>query len=325
MSELVEYFKDIIRLIQWYPLRWIFSVLPPPLLSLIAKAAGMALYLTAHSRRKIMTEEFRRCFPEKSSAELGQITRKAFIAFVLEQFDVLQYPHLDAVKTERYSRISGEEHLRESDKKGKGVILLLCHLGSNQFIMPILGFKGYHIGQVSLPADAVQAVFGSRKISLIHRKILHLKRKMEESLPCTHIFLQKGIWEGTTWLKDGKILAIAVDGRHGTRFVKHSFSQRTAQYSPGPFLMALRTGAPLLPVFVIRDGSMKHRMIIEKPLDMTSLEEYSQKEKIGYLLDLYIQRLEHYFQQYPELYGMFFYLARIHTGGKENALFLDYR
>lgn len=321
MKFIIETIKDVLRLIFWYPVRWISSIVPRYFLMKIGGISGYFLYLFASQRRKIINEEITKCFPKFSKEKCRNLTVKAFQSFIKDQLEVLLYPYLTAEKTSEISIIQGEMNLKNALEKGKGVIVLLNHQGLNQFIMPALGFKGYVIGQVSLPADAVKHVFGNQRISFIHLKMLQLKRQMEETLPSTHIFLENNIWDGLKWLKNGKILAIAVDGRHGERFIETTLCKRQAQFSPSPFIMSLRSGAPLLPVFVLRNENNRHNIIIEKPLIMP---EKRVTNKNSALLNEYLAHFENYLEKCPEQYGMFIYLAKIHTGGAHNTLFLDW-
>jgi len=319
---IVEFAKDIIRLFFWFPVRWLTPVLPRYVLMKIGALLGLLLYFFASERRRTILDEMKRCLPDRTASELQQTVKRSFICFVKDQCDVLLYPRLDETKTAAMTHITGLEHLESCHRDAGGCILLLCHLGPNQFLMPALGHRGFQIGQVSLPADAVNIVFADHKISPVHRKVLEMKRVMEESLPSQHIFLEKGLWEALQWLRSGRILAIAVDGRHGHRFTPFPFCGRPAQYSPAPFLLSFRNGAPLLPTFIVREQDDRHHVIIGPPLssneqktDWASFLQDSMKE--------YITKLEYHFTKYPEQYGMFFYLARTHTAGKPNALFLD--
>lgn len=317
-----EFYKDIIRIIFWFPIRWLSRILPRQLLMKLGSILGTIFYFSAHHRRKILTKELHQCLPAYSDRRMVSIARQSFICFTKDQLDVLLYPYLNKTIMDNISVINGSDHLEKVRRSGNGCILLLCHLGSNQFLMPALGHRGFTIGQVSLPADAVNIVFGDEKISFIHQKMLTLKRKMEESLPTTHIFLEQGLWEALNWLKTGNILAIAVDGRHGKRFWKMSFCGRIAQYSPSPFILSLRSKAPLIPTFIIRDKNDRHQVIVEPPLSIPESENLSKEEVMKNLLRNYLKRLEHYFSLYPEQYGMFFYLAHKHTANKHNSLFI---
>ena len=62
---------------------------------------------------------------------------------------------------------------------------------------------------------------------------------------------------------------VAGDGRYGTEWTPHTFLGRPATFSPGPWLIAHRTGALLLPTFVLRpQHGCKYRVIIETPLSL---------------------------------------------------------
>lgn len=318
-----EHCKDIFRLLFWYPLRWTIQFMPRRLTMRIADIAGILL-TTAHNRWTVIDREFGLLFPERSQRERSEMTQKTFRTFLKDQCDVLLYPFLDATTTEKITELKGIEHLDRALVEGKGAILLLCHLGLNQIILPALGYSGYRIGQVSLPADAVNIVFQDREITAVHRHVLGLKRRHEEMLPTEHIFLEQGIWEGLAWLRQGHTLAIAIDGRHGQRFISVNCRGRMIRLSPSPMIMHIRTASPLLPAFTVRDETGRHQIIIEPPLPAAPQEITSQADRIHWLLENYVERFELWLQRYPDHYGMFLFLAATHTSNQANALFEDW-
>lgn len=319
-----EHFKDIIRVLFWYPLRWVIQFLPRRLTMRIADYTGIILAWSAENRRSVINRELGLLFPDWSEKKRAVVTRNTFRVFLQDQCDVLLYPFLDARTTGHIAELEGIEHLDTALKGGKGAILLLCHLGSNQIILPVLGYRGYRIGQVSLPADSIDIVFQDREVTAIHRHVLQLKRRHEEMLPTEHIFLDHGIWEALSWLRQGHTLAIAVDGRHGQRFIPVNCCGRRIRLSPSPMIMHMRTSSPLLPAFTVRDGRGRHRVIIEPPLATAGPEIGSVESRINWLLQHYAKRLEAWLHRYPASYGMFLFLAATHTMNQENALFEDW-
>ena len=77
---------------------------------------------------------------------------------------------------EDYFPLEGQEYLDAAQNSGRGVMILLSHLGANQMIMPALGFRGYRVNQISRAAQAENDEYQGRHLSPLFRKIINLQR-----------------------------------------------------------------------------------------------------------------------------------------------------
>ena len=60
---------------------WLLHWLPLPLLALVGKALGLALYLLVGERRKVTLTNLGLCFPTLSVAQKSALARRHFMAF----------------------------------------------------------------------------------------------------------------------------------------------------------------------------------------------------------------------------------------------------
>jgi lauroyl/myristoyl acyltransferase len=321
---LVELARDCRRWCYWYPWRRLVQVLPHPTRLAVARVLGSLFYWSSPAWRTITMSEldasFQHCPPPQAFSRLSQWGARQFYQYQLEVF---AYPCLKPREMEKYFPLEGQKHLDHAQRQGRGVLILLSHLGANQMIMPALGYRGYHLHQISRPARADNDEYAGRRLSPCFLKIINLQRSYEESLPAQHIDVTRGLLPAFRKLKANGIVAVAGDGRYGSDWTPHPFLGRPATFSPGPWLIAHRTGAPVLPTFVLRPlrGNI-YRVIIEPPLPLpygAAIEEF-----LAAGLEAYIGRLEEYFYRYPWQYVPFLYLARRYTQGRENQFFLDY-
>ncbi len=324
ISNLVEVGRDSRRWLYWYPWRRLVQALPHPARIQMARGLGSLFYLSSPNWRMLTQEELRASFQVRPLPHpIPRLSLRAAQQYYQGQLEVFTYPRLTPRDMDEYFPLQGKEHLDAALAHGRGVMILLSHLGANQMIMPALGFRGYRINQVSRAAQAENDEYQGRHLSPLFRKIIQLQRSYEESLPASHIDVAFGLRRIFRKLKANEIVAVAGDGRYGTEWVPHTFLGRPATFSPGPWLIAHRTGALLLPIFVLRPQfGFRYRIIIEAPLSLPS--EAQEKTFLQSGLDTYVHLLESYFYQYPCQYTPFLYLARRYTRNRVNQFFQDY-
>jgi lauroyl/myristoyl acyltransferase len=322
--QVIETGRDIRRWIYWYPWRSLVQSLPHPIRVKLARALGSFFYLSSPGWRILTQEELKLIFNNQAlPLPLSRISLRAAQQFYLGKMEVFTYPTLNHKEMEAYFPLQGQEYLEAAQAQGRGVMILLSHLGANQMIMPALGFRGYDINQISRAAQAENDEYQGRRLSLLFQKVIRLQRSYEESLPAKHIDVGSGLRQTLRILKANGIVAVAADGRYGADWVPHTFLGRPATFSPGPWLIAHRTKALLLPIFVLRPQSgSRYKVVVEAPLGVP----YEAKENIFLEKGLaaYIHLLEKYFYQYPCQYAPFLYLARCHTQNRVNQFFQDY-
>lgn len=323
-SDLVEVARDTWRWWYWYPWRRLVQTFPHPARLQTARFLGTLFYLSSSRWRALSQAELRASFRGRPTPQpLSRLSLWAAQQYSTAQLELFTYPRLTPRDMEGYFPLEGQEHLDAARDRGRGVMILLSHLGANQMIMPALGFRGYRINQISRAAHAENDEYQGRRLSPVFRRIIDLQRVYEESLPARHIDVARGLRQVFRKLKDNEIVAVAGDGRFGTEWAPHTFLGRPATFSPGPWLIAHRTGAALLPTFVLRpQRGFTYRVIIEPPLDLPDGADAGTFLKAG--LDAYVHRLETYFYRYPWQYATFLYLARRYTHNRENQFFMDY-
>jgi KDO2-lipid IV(A) lauroyltransferase len=68
--------------------------------------------------------------------------------------------------------------------------------------------------------------------------------------------------------------------------------------TPGLAVMALKSGAPVLPVFMIRNGFRKHRLIVKEPLELIHTGNF--KKDIEVNTQLFNHTLESIIREHPD-------------------------
>jgi len=73
-------------------------------------------------------------------------------------------------------------------------------------------------------------------------------------------------------LRRGEIVAMLVDRWEGADGVPAKFLGADHRFPRGPFALSRATGAPILPAFIVRDGSI-YRGVLDPPFFMDGTED----------------------------------------------------
>jgi KDO2-lipid IV(A) lauroyltransferase len=212
------------------------------------------LYLRlAASRRRILLENLRAAFPEKSPAEIEGLARasaRSLGTAVVEFLGVSRMPEEDLRARIRFA---GEEHLREALGRGKGVLFLSGHFGGWELGAMRASFIGVPVSLVVRPLDN----------PLLERELAVRRRRFGNRL----IGKRDAAREILRALGKGEIVIILIDQNvlpNEAVFVP--FFGRPAATTPSLALFQLKTGAAVLPVFVWPEGDGRYRAEFEKPI-----------------------------------------------------------
>ncbi|MCI4625186.1 MAG: lysophospholipid acyltransferase family protein [Candidatus Magnetoovum sp. WYHC-5] len=278
------YWTVVRKVVQRLPVNVFYSLL------------GIIDYVSAHFflfKRKDIERLLSQVFLYKYSKEEIALIAKRSISQSMKRY--VEELYMGVLTKETMSHIVEYENLHnleKSIKHGKGTIVLLSHFGSYLMILPALGFSGYKINQLAGPPFI-------KKQRWIYRKIFYLRQQDYSGLPVRFLRSDLHLKETLKALKDNELVAIAFDGRESAQWVEVSFFDKRAYFAPGPVKLAQKTGAAILPTFIIRKGDNTHTIVFEEPI---YLNKSAASDNNGYLEE-HMQRLagifEYYIGKYP--------------------------
>ena len=263
---MIGFGKDLVRLLFWYPLRWVIPLLPLRVVYFLGDVSGRIYFKVSGPLRQAMDEGLGLIFNGKySDGRRKFISRRTFILMAKTQLEVLLFGSLTKEKIVRMMSIDGLEKIDQARSMGNGVILLIAHFGANKLVMPALGFRGYKINQVAgKPTEWIRIMGG--ELSYLSRKVFELEHANDQFLPANLIYVFKSMKPVIQCLKNDEIVCMAIDGGGGTKKEKVRFLGRDAMISNGPFRIAEKCDSTILPAFVVRKSDNSHSMIIEDPI-----------------------------------------------------------
>lgn len=312
--------KDVALFIYWYPFRLLISLLPLSAVYLIGVCAGSLFYLVSGNKKKVMASEFALIFPDYSSSQLKGILRGSFINFCLSEMEILLYSRFSKKNINHYVEIEGLHHLDAALSNGSGVLLLQAHLGAFQMVMPSIGHNGYTMNQIS----ASSALWKHKDFSWIQQKGYEIKSRYEAVLPVTHLAIDSSLRPVFRALANNEIVGVTSDGGGGKRLVVVDFLGRKAQFQEGVASIAARTGAVIIPAFILTRKWLKHSLIFHEPVHLCSDGTHDTMTSTSDMIQLYASLLESYVMNYPDHYGFTMYLRKSRAEIDPYPFFLDH-
>jgi KDO2-lipid IV(A) lauroyltransferase len=197
--------------------------------------------------------------------------------------ETLQIPRLTSENIGRLVTFSGRQNIDNALKRGKGVIILTAHFGNWEFLAAALILSGYDLSYITRPIR-------SRQLDVLLNQIRESvggKPIPREALKGTLKCLRRNGLLGILSDIDTKVEGVFVD-----------FFGRLAFTPRGPVSLALRTGAALVPTFIIRQKDDRHRVVAEEMLGLEITGD--QEEDIRINTARFTKVIESYIRRYPE-------------------------
>ena len=290
---------DIPKIIFLLTIRHIIPYIPLNLKYFLAdKIADSFISKTRHP---VISNEIKKLsgadyFSEK---QLLKIARDTDSNVKKDIFETWSYPQFNKKFFEQICQIEGQQHLDKALSEGNGVLIALCHFGSYKMLLPVLGFKGYKITQIA--ANPLE--FIDRNSTLANKMIMEIEQNYEKSLPANFIYAKRFNREIFRVLQRGEILVVSLDGIKAAKREILPFLKRKIRLSPSIVQLSLKTKAPILPIFTVRDKNNTHRLIIHKQINISPEDP----DPIMKFLNKFVYLMEIYIKKYPCHYAWFLY------------------
>ncbi len=266
-------------------LRWLVHVLPLKASLFIARGVG-ALVFSLTARREIAYKNLKAAFAEQMTRDqMMGIARRSIQNMIMSGIELLRFPDLTLDYVKEHVKITGIERFEPFLNEKKGIIFLTAHFGNWELLSVTSSMIGY----------PMVALARAQK----HPRSDEFLNSMRTSQGSQVIRKGMPIREILKALKNGRIVGILSDqdgGRNGT-FVR--FFNRLSSTPSGVATFAFRTGAPIFPVFIERDGWLKHRVEVEGPLTMPDLS-LSAEEAERMILQQFAEALEAKIRKTPD-------------------------
>ena len=209
-----------------------------------------------------------------------------------------------------YIEFEGRKHLDAALAQGRGVVLVYPHAGNVMLMIGLLAHSGYRYVQFAARGLAPDEVASANPETFGHNRWREAVRRVREAdedrVPAEYVTHPRALIRA---LGENAVVGIAYDGRLGSRFEPVPYLGRTALLSTGPWKLADRTRAVLLPAFNLCPVDGPNRCIIGPAAEGR---------------DGALDWLEERLRQHPGHYGLWMTHCRERRGVDDHPLFSDY-
>lgn len=242
---------------------FISSVLPRVLWLRICGFLGTLAYLFASKTRRLVVQHLTLAFgKEKKPAEIRSLSRKVFEYLGKNGGEILRATHLSTLaQLEEFLIISGFENFERVAKRGRGVIFLTCHLGAFDLQVSTMALKGLNPNIIGTP--------------LKDKRLNNLLWKYRNRHGAIAVERGKETFRLIRILKSGGSVALLIDQDTNVKSRFVDFFGVPASTPIGAAVLALKTGAAVIPTYVYLGSDWKQHMEIlpEIPVYISGDEE----------------------------------------------------
>ena len=220
-----------------------------------------------------------------SEHEVRDFTKKVFVNLGKNAMDTIRAYNIRKLESlEKIVSIEGIEHFNHALAKGKGLIALACHRGAFELIADVMTLKGYKTN-----------VMGA---ALQNKKLDKLLVNYRTAKGARYIQIGQETLTVIKALKKGEVVAILID--QDKKKVKGTFVNFFGKpaYTPiGAALLALKTGAAVVPTAIRRLPDDKHLITFTPALDL--IRTGNEEQDIKANTQLFTQHIESFIREAP--------------------------
>jgi Kdo2-lipid IVA lauroyltransferase/acyltransferase len=229
-------------------------LLPWRVVRAMGTGLGFLFYTLDGRHRRIALGNLAAALPRKSQTERQAIVRDVFGHFGRLLFELLKFSGLSRDQVLARVDIEGGDRIRDARAKGRGALLFTGHFGYWEINAIAHAAAFAPIGVLARPLD--------------NRRLHDLLERMRGCQGNYVIYRRGALRRVLKALGANDGVAILIDQHiQAPDAVTVSFFDRPAATTLALGVLALRTGAPVIPVFALPDGVGRYRLVYEHPVD----------------------------------------------------------
>ena len=261
-------------------------VMPDGLVRRLGTLLGRAFYTFDRAHRRIAERNLEMAFPARSAQERRAIAHGAFEHFGRLLFEILKFSTFSDAQMLARVEFDGDERVRQAYAQGKGMLLVTGHFG----FWELNGMAhALHFEPIGLMARALD-----------NPDLNQLLENIRQRTGNTVIYRQGTIRRVMRMLQARRAVAVLIDQHVQSRDAIYvDFFERPAATTPVVAALALRTGAPVVPVFALPLPGGRYRMVYEHPIDPPAADS---PDAIREFTQRCTDVLEMYVRRHPELW-----------------------
>jgi KDO2-lipid IV(A) lauroyltransferase len=243
----------------------LFNLLPFRAAVWCGGAAGVVAYGLDRRHRQLVQQQLRMAFPNWSEPKIRQTARQCYANLGRSAAEFARLGYADRRTILGRVTVEGLDHVDRARQPGRGVLFLTAHLGNWELLAVVYTLLGYRLLPIARPLDnpwlnrLINRIRSRHGSEVISKKAASAPRDVIQAL------------------RRGDDVGILLDQNmapYDGIFV--DFFGRPACTSKGLALIARRTGAPVVPAFIVRERDGRHRIFFERPVELVRSQDLEQ-------------------------------------------------
>ena len=236
-------------------------------------------------QRTITLDNLKDAFPEKSETEIRAIGKKIYSNIAGNFTELAHIYKLNKGNIDLWVTPHGLHKLDEAFLKGKGVIVLTAHFGNWELVGAYMRMKGYEGATIVRKLYFYKYDRYLKSIRAIHDVgIIDRDDSPKKMLKL---------------LKDNKVLGMLADQDiESIDGVFVDFFGKPAYTPVAPVKIAMVSGAPIIPCYMIRNQDNRYEYFVDEPI--YALPGQNKEDAIKFYTQLWTRVLESYIIKYPD-------------------------
>ncbi len=271
--------RGLIIVIRFFPLKWALFI--------IERIVGRIGWHLAGEYRKKMLDNLTLSFQDPlTEQEKRRISQESFRYMIRGFVETMYCVHFYKKKLYPRIELEGRENLDQALAQGKGVIAVSAHLGNFAILGAKLNASGYPFSLIiNDPAHPGLA----RLFQEMQERVGVRSIPVDPPLRCQREIMRS--------LRKGEIVGFISDENQKRGGVLVEFLGRVMAMPAGPAIYHLKTGGPILPIFILHQVDGGHKVIIDTPL---KVELSGDEERDIFTITAQVTRvIESYIKKYP--------------------------
>ncbi|MCY4489359.1 MAG: lysophospholipid acyltransferase family protein [Deltaproteobacteria bacterium] len=265
-------------------LRWLPGWATPYVAGMAERVSRVLLWRYRKRMRDTLAQTMAEELP--TEAERRTVVHRAWRNFAQSFLEAFATLHMTGEEICSRIEINGEEHLRAALARNKGVLALSAHFGNFPMIGPRLAAQGYDFSVVlKLAQEERFAALQHEYVTRTGAKVIPA-RPRRESVPRIIQALRR----------NGIVLVLPDEFR--TAGVEVDFLGHRAPAPKGPVTIAQRTGAAVVPLFMVRGRD--NRLTLHVKPEIRFVNTGDREADLRTNARLFVQAIEDMVRRHPD-------------------------
>lgn len=275
------------QLIYWLVRSLIFISNVPPRRSWLSFCGwlGTIYYSFSRTSRELVRRHLQMAFRAMPAEEIEKLSRNVFKMLGKNAGEILRSSNISTLRElESILVTHGYENFEQANSKGKGVIFLTCHLGAFDLQVTNMALRGLNPNIIGTP--------------LKDERLNELLWRYRNQHGAVAIERGRETFRMIKVLKSGGSVALLIDQDTKVKTVFVNFFGMPAATPVGATVLAMKTGAAIIPTYVhLGEDGLQHMHILpEIPMRISENEE----DDVVYNTQVLTNFIEEQIRKYPE-------------------------